>query len=94
MDSNQDGKVQVSELQTQTIFDQNNDGTVSVDEAKFFLHLEEEIDKETFIRSAWPMMKPFIMKQQEIAAKSAEIEQPAQQEEPSPDVLYIFIFKS
>lgn len=94
MDSNQDGKVQVTELQTQTIFDQNNDGTVSVDEAKFFLHLEEEIDKETFIRSAWPMMKPFIMKQQEIAAKSAEIEQPAQQEEPSPDVLYIFIFKS
>ena len=94
MDSNQDGKVQVTELQTQTIFDQNNYGTVSVDEAKFFLHLEEEIDKETFIRSAWPMMKPFIMKQQEIAAKSAEIEQPAQQEEPSPDVLYIFNFKS
>ena len=48
--------------------------------------MEEEIDKATFISTAWPMMKPFIMKLQE-SLKPAEVDEGAQQEEAVPDVI-------
>lgn len=81
----------MAELQTHTAFDQNGDGTVSVDEAKAFLHMEEEMDKSEFIRSGWPLMKPFIMKEQENfkPPQTEEVtEQPdqAQPEGPIPNV--------
>lgn len=80
MDSNQDGKLQVAELQSHAAFDQNEDGTVSVDEAKFFLHMEEEMDKSEFLVTGWPLLKPFIMKEQ---AKFKPPTEPVA-EEPSP----------
>jgi hypothetical protein len=55
--------------------------------------MEEEIDKTTFISTAWPMMKPFIMKQQELS-KPAEVDEGAQQEEAVPDVMSTFLSKS
>jgi hypothetical protein len=51
----------MSELQSQHTFDQNKDGTVSEDEAKFFLDSHDEVNWEDFLASAWPQIKPFIM---------------------------------
>lgn len=60
-DSNQNGKVEVVELQTRIVFDRNRDGEVSVEEAKYFLESEEQMDLDTFVTVAWPKIKPFLM---------------------------------
>ncbi|XP_021938600.1 glucosidase 2 subunit beta [Zootermopsis nevadensis] len=61
LDANQDGKIEILELQTQQTFDQNRDGAVSEDEAKFFLDSNDELNWEDFLASGWPRMKPFLM---------------------------------
>jgi protein kinase C substrate 80K-H len=48
-------------LQTQQTFDQNKDGAVSEDEAKFFLDSRDELNWEDFLASGWSQMKPFLM---------------------------------
>lgn len=60
-DSDGDGKVSVAELQTRIAFDRNRDGMVSVEEAKYFLEEEEQLDLETFITVSWPKVKPYLM---------------------------------
>ncbi|KAK6630658.1 hypothetical protein RUM43_014643 [Polyplax serrata] len=61
LDSNMDKKIQLSELQVRQTFDQNRDGAVSDEEAKFFLDNLEEADWDLFLSSVWPKMKPFFM---------------------------------
>jgi len=61
LDANQDGKIQMSEIQTQQTFDQNKDGAVSEDETKFFFDSHDEMNWEDFLASGWPRMKPFLM---------------------------------
>ncbi|XP_064476387.1 glucosidase 2 subunit beta-like [Ornithodoros turicata] len=58
LDLNMDGVLTVDELQKNPVFDQNHDGTVSVDEAKFFLHMKEEMEVEEFVTTGWMIMKP------------------------------------
>lgn len=60
-DSNGNGRVDVAELQTRIAFDRNRDGEVSVEEAKYFLESEEDMDLETFFTVAWPKIKPYLM---------------------------------
>jgi hypothetical protein len=54
-------RIEIFELQTQQTFDQNKDGAVSEDEAKFFLDSHDELNWEDFLASGWPRMKPFLM---------------------------------
>ncbi|GFG29270.1 hypothetical protein Cfor_07947 [Coptotermes formosanus] len=61
LDANQDGKIQMSEIQTQQTFDQNKDGAVSEDETKLFFGSNDELNWEDFLASGWPRMKPFLM---------------------------------
>lgn len=60
-DSNQNGVVEIVELQTRIVFDRNRDGAVTEDEARFFLDEHDQVDFETFVTLCWPKIKPFLM---------------------------------
>ncbi|KAH6941137.1 hypothetical protein HPB50_014300 [Hyalomma asiaticum] len=58
LDLDGNGMLTAEELQKNIIFDQNRDGTVSIEEAKFFLHMKEEMGLEEFSTTGWMIMKP------------------------------------
>lgn len=60
-DSNQNGVLEIVELQTRIVFDRNRDGAVTEDEARYFLDEHEQVDFETFVTLCWPKIKPFLM---------------------------------
>ncbi|EEB15710.1 glucosidase 2 subunit beta precursor, putative [Pediculus humanus corporis] len=61
LDSDGNKIISISELRVRHTFDQNRDGVVSDDEAKFFLDNQEEVGWDSFLNIAWPKMKPFFM---------------------------------
>ncbi|GLV31584.1 Glucosidase 2 beta subunit [Carabus blaptoides fortunei] len=60
-DSNLDGKLEISELQTRPTFDRDRDGQITEDEARYFLDENSDLEFEEFLTVAWPKIKPFIM---------------------------------
>lgn len=60
-DSNQNGVLEIVELQTRIVFDRNRDGAVTEDEARYFLDEHDQVDFETFVTLCWPKVKPFLM---------------------------------
>lgn len=60
-DSNQDGTVDITELQTRIMFDKNRNGMVEIEEARYFLDDNDALDLESFVSLAWPKIKPFLM---------------------------------
>lgn len=60
-DSNKDGKVDIVELQTRIVFDKNRNGLVEIEEARYFLDDNDELELESFVSLAWPKIKPFLM---------------------------------
>lgn len=60
-DSNEDGVIELAELQTRVQFDTNRDGEVSEEEGKYFLDHHDQVDFETFSTVCWPRMKPYLM---------------------------------
>lgn len=61
IDSNQDGFVEILELQTRQTFDKDKNGEVSLEEAKFFLNQQDALDFDKFLTEAWPNIKPYLM---------------------------------
>lgn len=60
-DSNKDGQVDISELQTRPTFDRDRDGEITEEEAKFFLEDNNSLDFKQFLSVAWPKIKPLHM---------------------------------
>lgn len=66
LDSDSSGTVTIAELQTRITFDSNHDGTVSEEEAMFFLGNRKEVSLQEFIETVWGNIKPFVMLEQGI----------------------------
>lgn len=60
-DSNSDGIIDISEMQTRILFDKNRDGQVEEEEARYFLNGLTTVDLDHFKTRAWPRIKPFLM---------------------------------
>lgn len=60
LDSNQDGIIDVAEIQTRQSFDRDRNGEVSEEEAKLFLNNEDSVDVNVFLDKSWSLMKPFL----------------------------------
>jgi len=86
LDTSKDGKLQVAEIQNHLIFDQNKDGVVSEEEAKFFLHMDYEMDKSEFISTGWLLLKPYFLKEQDAFVPPPSEELPAHESEEEPEI--------
>lgn len=60
-DSNKDGKLEISELQTRPTFDRDRDGEITEEEASYFLDGRNGIEFEEFFEISWPKIKPLHM---------------------------------
>lgn len=60
-DTNQDGKLEISELQTRPTFDRDRDGEITEQEARYFLDENTEIAFEEFLNVAWSKIKPYYL---------------------------------
>ncbi|KAG6441250.1 glucosidase 2 subunit beta [Manduca sexta] len=78
-DSNSDGELTVDEIKVANVFDKNKDGEVDEEEVQFFFEGHEKMDKENFVTTTWPLLKPLLMMEQGMF-------KPADDEEKDPDV--------
>lgn len=62
LDLNEDGVLSFLEVMTFIKFDQNDDGQVTEQEAKFFLTQKDSMEIEEFVTLGWILAKPFYLK--------------------------------
>ena len=62
LDTDHDNLLTFTELKNVPVFDQDADGSVSDDEAKFFLHMKDTMSMEEWKTIGWVIAKPYILK--------------------------------
>lgn len=75
LDTNSDGVLSYQELKFNLKFDQDADGIVSDNEARFFLNAAEHVEQKDYFETSWPLIKP--------AWEKAEPPQQPEQSDPS-----------
>lgn len=73
LDSDNSGTITVTEMRANAAFDQNMDGTVSEREALFLLNDQKEVDFQQFVRSVWPLVRPFLRVEQDMLNTPDEV---------------------
>ncbi|XP_028170647.1 glucosidase 2 subunit beta [Ostrinia furnacalis] len=63
-DSDSDGMLTVDEIKVVNAFDKNKDGEVDEDEVQYFFGENESVDKDIFVATTWPLLKPLLMMEQ------------------------------
>lgn len=71
LDTDQDAVLTFDELKSRpAAFDQDGDGVVSDDEAKFFLHMKDQMDVKEWTEVGWAIAKPHYLKSKQPAPPS------------------------
>ncbi|CAG0913673.1 unnamed protein product [Notodromas monacha] len=60
LDVDVDGLISLAEVQADLRLDQNKDGVVSVEEARFFVLNQDSMTWEDFSRTGWILMRPYV----------------------------------
>ncbi|ALC38665.1 CG6453 [Drosophila busckii] len=84
-DTNKDGFVEVTELMVDMNLDQDRNGVVTVEEAKYFLDERERVDLDAFVTLAWPRIKPLKMLAEGLFQPPLEAPKPPEQEQTEHD---------
>lgn len=63
-DSDNDGMLTVDEIKVVNTFDKNKDGQVDEEEIQYFFGENESVDKDVFVATTWPLLKPLLMMEQ------------------------------
>lgn len=79
-DSDGDEILTIDEIRVANVFDKNKDGQVDEEEVKYFFGENESVDKDTFVTTTWPLLKPLLMMEQGMFRPSQDDE-----EEPEAD---------
>lgn len=85
-DTNNDGFIEVTELQVDISLDKDRDGVVTVEEAKFFLDERERIDLDAFVTLSWPRIKPYLMLSQGLFKPPKSVEGENEEEIHAPEI--------
>lgn len=82
-DSNGDGILSIDEISVVNVFDKNKDGQVDEEELKYFFGDAENVDKDFFVTTTWPLLKPLLMMEQGMFKPAQDDETEADAEDPS-----------
>lgn len=80
-DNNNDGFVDIPEIQANLAFDKDKDGVVSEHEALYFLDEKESVDLEYFKSTSWAKIKPQLMMKDGVFSPPEEHEEERETDE-------------
>ncbi|KAJ0177834.1 hypothetical protein K1T71_006707 [Dendrolimus kikuchii] len=74
-DSDKDEVLTVDEIKPVNVFDKDKNGEVDEEEIKYFFGEHEKVDKDAFVSTTWPMLKPLLMMEQGMFKPAEEHEE-------------------
>lgn len=73
-DSNNDEVLTVDEIKTANVFDKDKNGEVDEEEIKYFFGEHDNLNKDAFVTTTWPMLKPLLMMEQGLFKPAEAVE--------------------
>lgn len=85
-DLDNDDKLTLDEVREVQVFDSNKDGDVDEEDIKYFFGDNDSVDKDTFVSTTWPLLKPLLMVEQGMFKPNEDEEADTDAEDPSSDL--------